>query len=131
MLDFVRFVQNKQRRIDKMNFWNIFFDLCREKGKAPNTVAKELGISSASITWWKKGERNPSQRTLKAIADYFGISVSYLLGYEVQEKNNDTLSDIVVRMRRDIKFFETVKLLDKASEDQLTVVNSMLLAFNK
>lgn len=68
-----------------MEFWTIFFNLCREKGKAPNNVAKDLGISSASITWWKKGERNPSQRTLKAIADYFGVSVGYLLGYEIEK----------------------------------------------
>lgn len=68
-----------------MEFWTIFFNLCREKGKAPNNVAKDLGISSASITWWKKGERNPSQKALKAIADYFGVSVGYLLGYETEK----------------------------------------------
>lgn len=70
-----------------MEFWNIFYGLCNNVGKAPNTVAKELGISSASITWWKKGERNPSQKTLKSIADYFGVSVNYLLGKETQKEN--------------------------------------------
>lgn len=113
-----------------MNFWNTFYKLCKDIGKSPNGVAKELGIPSGTITWWKKG-KVPHQPTLEMLANYFGVSVGYLLGYESNEKNNDTLSDIVVRMRRDIKFFETVKLLDKASEEQLTVVNSMLLAFNK
>ena len=75
-----------------MEFWTVFFNLCREKGKAPNTVAKELGISSASITWWKKGERNPSQKTLKAIADYFGVPVAYLLNEE-KEKAPGTLTE--------------------------------------
>lgn len=113
-----------------MNFWNTFYNLCKKIGKAPNTVAKELGISSGAITWWKKG-RVPHKDTLEMLAEYFNISVGYLLGYEVEQKNNDALSDIVIRMRRDIKFFETVKMLDKASEEQLTFVNSMLLAFNK
>lgn len=115
-----------------MNFWNTFVSLCNHIDKSPNAVAKELGISSGSITAWKQdSSRKPQDRMLKKIADYFGISVGYLLGYEVQEKNNDALSDIVVRMRRDIKFFETVSLLDKASEEQLSLINSMLLAFNK
>ena len=114
-----------------MKFWNTFVILCNEVGKAPNAVAKEIGISSGAITFWKKDERRPTPRMLQKIATYFNVSIDYLLGYEVQEKNNDTLSDIVVRMRRDIKFFETVSLLDKANEEQLSLINSMLLAFNK
>lgn len=115
-----------------MNFWNTFVSLCNYTNKSPNAVAKELGISSGSITAWKQdATRKPQDRMLQKIANYFDVSVNYLLGYEEQQKNNDILSDVVVRMRRDIKFFETVKMLDKASEEQLTVVNSMLLAFNK
>ena len=74
-----------------MNFWNIFYDLCTKHGKAPNAVAKDLQLSSASITYWKKGERNPSKSALKKIADYFGVSVSYLLGNEEKEKAPDEL----------------------------------------
>lgn len=72
-----------------MNFWNTFYNLCIDKGVAPNAVAKELGISSATITFWKKGERNPSKKALRQIADYFGVSVSYLLGNGEKEKTPD------------------------------------------
>lgn len=112
-----------------MEFWNIFYGLCNNVGKAPNTVAKELGISSASITWWKKGERNPSQKTLKSIANYFGVSVNYLLGKETQIKNNDAISDIVIKLSQNEKFLNTVNLLYNASDEQLNAVESMLLAF--
>ena len=63
-----------------MDFWKIFYNLCEVKGEAPNVVAKKLNISSASVTWWKQGQRNPSVRTLKMIADYFNVSVEYLKG---------------------------------------------------
>ena len=70
-----------------MDFWNIFLELCNKIGKAPNTVAKELGISSGSISAWKQNpERKPQSRMVKKIADYFGVSDDYLLGYE-QQKN--------------------------------------------
>ena len=114
-----------------MNFWNTFYNLCTNVGKAPNAVAKELGISSASITWWKQGERNPSAKTLKKIADYFGITVEQLKGWEQQEKNNDALSDIVIRLRRDIKFFNTVIMLHNVNDEQLSLVENMLIAFKK
>lgn len=71
-----------------MNFWNIFIELCNKLDKAPNVVAKELGIPSGSITAWKNGVI-PQTRTVKKIADYFGVSVSYLLGNEEKEKTPD------------------------------------------
>lgn len=62
-------------------FWEIFYALCKEKGTSPNAVAKDLELSSGSVTFWKKG-KTPQYNTLKKIADYFGVTVEYLLGNE-------------------------------------------------
>ena len=64
-----------------MNFWNTFYNLCINVGKSPNAVASELNISSGTITWWKKG-KVPHPSTAQKIANYFNVSVGYLLGYE-------------------------------------------------
>ena len=58
-------------------FWNNYCKLCSNKGLSPNAAAKEIGISSGSVTEWKKG-RVPHIGTLKKIADYFGVPVSAL-----------------------------------------------------
>lgn len=60
-------------------FWNTLVELCNKKGVSPNFVAKELGITSGTVTSWKKGGI-PRDTTLRKIADYFGVSVSYLIG---------------------------------------------------
>lgn len=60
-------------------FWERFVQLCAERNTKPNPVAKELGISSGAVTNWKNGAV-PQSATLKRIADYFGVSTSYLLG---------------------------------------------------
>lgn len=60
-------------------FWNKFVELCNQKGVSPNFVARELGITSGTVTSWKKGG-TPRDTTLRKIADYFGVSVDYLLG---------------------------------------------------
>lgn len=49
-------------------------------------VAKATGISTGSMTDWKKGRSAPKVDKLQKIADYFGVSVDYLLGNEPKEK---------------------------------------------
>ena len=60
-------------------FWKNFVSLCNQKSKTPNGVCAELGLSVATATKWKKGSV-PRDTTLKKVADYFEVSVSYLLG---------------------------------------------------
>lgn len=59
-------------------FWDNFIRLCQKDGISPNGVAKKLSISSGSITSWKRGSV-PHYNTLLKLADYFNISVDYLL----------------------------------------------------
>ena len=72
-------------------FWEIYKNLCAQKGESPNAIAKKLNISSGSVTWWKKG-KIPHNATLKRIADYFGVSVEYLKGETEKSEAADTNS---------------------------------------
>ena len=76
-------------------FWKKFVELCNKISKSPNSVAKELGYSSAIATKWKNGAE-PRDATLQKIADYFDVSVDYLLGNEAKKKdtpNEDVLNE--------------------------------------
>ena len=64
-------------------FWDNFKRLCDERGDTPNGICKKLGFSNATATHWKNGAE-PSGKTLKKIADYFGISIDALNGRESQ-----------------------------------------------
>ncbi len=71
-------------------FWSNFVKLCNEHGTSPNAIAKELGISSGSVTGWKNGAF-PRDGTLIKIAVYFNVSTDYLLGKTDQkEKPTET-----------------------------------------
>jgi len=61
-------------------FWERFYSLCLERGTRPNSIRGEFGLSSATMTHWKNGVV-PEGKNLQAVADYFGVTVSYLLGY--------------------------------------------------
>lgn len=68
-----------------MQFWNRFESLCQENGEKPTPLVKKLGIPAGSVTSWKNGSV-PHHGTLLKIADYFGVTVDYLLGNEAKEK---------------------------------------------
>ncbi|MCI9449250.1 MAG: helix-turn-helix transcriptional regulator [Clostridiales bacterium] len=89
-------------------FWNNFIKLCNEHKKKPNPVAKELGISSGSVTGWKNGAY-PRDTSIKKIADYFGVSVEHLT-----EKSNDKEKEFHVTSMSDIDK-ELYSLLKKSS----------------
>lgn len=72
-------------------FFDKYSELCKKKGKTPTGVAIELNVSRATVNYWKNGNV-PKQDTLIKIANYFNVSVDYLLGNEKQ-KNPVTDSD--------------------------------------
>lgn len=95
-------------------FWENFVRFCNSKEKAPNAVAKEIGIPSGSVTDWKNG-RTPQHRTLIKIADYFGITVDALLGNE--KTPSEEGEDVVIVSRNGERFVhhlepQQVKLLE-------------------
>lgn len=61
-------------------FYDIYIDLCKERGISPSKAAEEIGINKASVTSWKKKGYTPRAEILQRIADYFGVTVDYLLG---------------------------------------------------
>ncbi|MEH2939054.1 helix-turn-helix domain-containing protein [Lawsonibacter sp. JLR.KK007] len=60
-------------------FYEQFLVLCQKNGTSPAAVARALGLGNSTTTVWKKGSI-PKGDTLQKLADYFGVSVDYLLG---------------------------------------------------
>lgn len=95
-------------------------------------LEKELGFSNGSISKWKSSMPNPER--LKKLADYFGVSVDYLMnGEESGEKYY--LNDETAAIAQDIFENRELRLLFDAARDaepeDLTTVHSMLLALKR
>ncbi|OOC42163.1 helix-turn-helix domain-containing protein [Thermosipho sp. 1074] len=64
-----------------MNFRNDRLQSLRESlGLSQNKLAHLLNVSQTTIFRLEKGEREPSLQLLNLIADFFNVSVDYLLG---------------------------------------------------
>ena len=83
-------------------FWDNFISLCNSRDVSPTAACSALGFSSTMVTKWKNGSK-PRDATLLKVANYFGVSVDYLLGAEEEPLRIDagevrTLDQSNVRM---------------------------------
>ena len=51
-------------------------------------LGAELGVSKQSVNRWELGQREPNIDTLIALANYFDVSLDYLVGLSDNPKRN-------------------------------------------
>ena len=95
-------------------FWETFYSLCQNNDEKPLNVVKKLSVAHGSITNWKK-VTVPNGKTLQKIADYFNVSVDYLL--TGQKETPTAESD-----ERKKELIELFSLLDDAGQDALIAI---------
>lgn len=101
-------------------FWDIFVSLCNDRQTKPNTVARELGLSTAACTHWKQRGTIPNGDTLQKIAGYFGVTVDYLLGKE-KSRTYDGTADEYANIRHLLNL-----LSEEQKEQALRMMEAML-----
>lgn len=68
-------------------------ELRKEKKITQEELAQEIGVSKITILRWENGERQIKPEKAQQLADYFGVSVGYLLGYEEAKTLENILKD--------------------------------------
>lgn len=76
-----------------------FKKLLDSRGVTPYRVSKETGLSTATLSDWKTGKSKPKQDKLIKIADYFGVTVDYLM---TGQGNSPTEPQLTKKDERDI-----------------------------
>lgn len=87
------------------------------KGKSLQKAADDIGISKAHL--WELesgGSGNPSMELLKRLADYYSVGISWLVGEEETEEDDQTLKALFRNLRDlDSKDREMIQDLIEAS----------------
>ncbi len=65
-----------------MSVGEIIKSLRKNKSLTQIQFAHQFGISSGTIAMWETDKRQPDGETLARLADFFGVTVDYLLGRE-------------------------------------------------
>ena len=80
--------------------YEIFEQLLQKYGLSAYKVSKETGITQSTLSDWKRGRSTPKTENMKKIADYFGVTVDYLMtGKEETPKKR---SELTTKDERDI-----------------------------
>ncbi|MCQ4972470.1 helix-turn-helix domain-containing protein [Lactococcus lactis] len=103
-------------------------ELIKKSNKSMNQIERELGYPRNTISSYKR--QNPSTKRLDELAEYFNVSVDYLLGREnvpnsdYSDEENELIA--AFRMEREdmtpdeqVKFNEAVKDLMKYAKERL------------
>lgn len=89
-----------------------FEQLLKKNNVTPYRVHKETGISTATLSDWKNGKSSPKMDKLQKIADYFGVTVDYLMTGKEDAKSSEM--NLTPKDERDISkaLNETLSQLD-------------------
>lgn len=75
--------------------------LRQRDGRTQESFARELGVTAQAVSRWEKGICYPDMELIPSIANFFGVSIDELFGYENERtKKIDDLYDRIVEMNR-------------------------------
>lgn len=80
--------------------YEIYCKLRDERGVKDSDVVKGTGITKSTFSDWKTGRSKPKNEKLQKIADYFGVTVDYLM--TGKEEVTATNSELTVKDEREI-----------------------------
>lgn len=115
-----------------MNTYEVIKRLCEDRGTTITNLEAELGFSRGSLGKLKKGILMQSDRAAK-VADYFGVSVDFLLtgeahdGYYVNPETAEVAQKIFENKELRLLF----DAAQNASPEDLLTVHQMLLALKR
>lgn len=91
-------------------------ELRKAKKLTQEELAREIGISKITVLRWENGERQIKLDKAQKLADFFGVSVGYLLGYEDNDFEKqiriDVLNNLIYKMHTTY-----VSLLEKTDKE--------------
>lgn len=88
--------------------------LCKEKGISVNKLEKDLGFGTGYVS--KLGKSTPNTAKIKLIADYFNVSVDYLMTGEESSITDDIVGEHI----------ELISLYEQLTEKQKTSIINLM-----
>lgn len=116
--------------------YEVFEQLLQKFGVTTADVCKATGIGQSTMSNWKNRRNLISGKNAQLIADYFGISVDYLMtGKEKDGGETYYLNEETSKMAQSIFENKELRMLFDAAQDataeDLETVHSMLLALKR
>ena len=107
-----------------------FFDrLCKAHHVTPYKVSKATGISTGTLSHWKKGLYSPKAEKIQRIADYFDVPLEYFTTGELPQKGyymNEGVAEIAQRLLDNPDMRVLFDAAEDASPEDLQMAAALL-----
>lgn len=104
-------------------------ELRERAGYSQYSFAEAFGVAQSTVGGWESGKREPKFETMQKIADFFGVSVDYLLGRDTKKsteiqipessQNEDTQSNSIKVFTTDEMRKISLSIVKKMSDKEL------------
>lgn len=91
-------------------------------------VCKDLGISQGTVSNWKKRDSTPSGDLLSKMANYFDVSIEFLLTGQEPEATWDGPSDLPAFTIGELQLLEIYKQLSEEKQADMIKFGQFLLS---
>lgn len=81
-------------------------ELRKTKNMTQSELAKEINVSEKTISRWEKDKTLMKANKAKELADFFGVTVGYLLGFSDEEKRPDIFTPREERMWHEFDYLQ-------------------------
>ena len=105
--------------------------------KKQTELVADTGLHKSTISRYCSGDCEPKADAISKLASALDVSEMWLWGYDVpmerpqEQKKNDQLVKLVIRLRSDNEFMQAVQKLDNLNPAQYSAILGMLSAMNQ
>jgi transcriptional regulator with XRE-family HTH domain len=102
------------------------------RGIKQNELVQASGIDKGAISRYLSGAYEPKSGAISKLAVALDVSEMWLWGYDVpiertlEQKKNDTLAEVIVRLRNDEKLYNLVVMLAEADAEKLDLIEKLV-----
>ena len=107
------------------------------RGLRATDLVEKTGIPKGTISYYLSGKTEPKSDRLYILAQTLDVSEAWLLGYDVpmartdDQKKNDQLAKLIVKMRTDENFYNLVASLADLSDSKYRGIEQLVAALKE
>ena len=100
-------------------------------------LIERTGIPKVTLSYYMSGKTEPKNDRVYILAKALDVSEAWLLGFDVpmyrtdEQKKNDHLAEMVVKMRENEKFYELAVKLSAMDDEQLDLIDKLVSGLTK
>ena len=91
-------------------------ELRKQKGLTQQGLADKISVSKITVLRWENEERQIKPEKAQQLADFFGVSVGYLLGYSEYRELEKALDKTIFSNYPDVETFLTQEIKELIGE---------------